>query len=188
MKNLNVELILSFVLAICTVVYTIINVMLWVESKATRKQKLTPLMVTFLKSAENHIMLELHIKNIGEGLAKNVRVKVHQDYKQFGKDDFLLSDVGIIKNGFNTFPPEYELKFYIDSLVKLYEKDKDGSIKLEFNYESYDKRHFQDIYDLPFNQIFGQNYSTPPETYAGQIPYYLKEINSTLKKINERES
>lgn len=182
-----VEIILSSVLAASTVIYTGINLMLWYENRETRKQKLTPQVIAYLKSAESHIMLELHLKNIGEGLAKNLRINVFQDYKQMGKDDLMLSDVGVIKNGFQIFPPDYELKYYIDSIINLYEKDKDGMIKLELRYESVDKRKFCDIYELPFNQIFGQNYSSPPETFIGQIPYYLKEINSTLKKIEDKK-
>ena len=38
---MDVELILSTVLAIATVCYTIINLMMWFESRATRKQKNT---------------------------------------------------------------------------------------------------------------------------------------------------
>ena len=182
---MTVEIILSIVLAVSTVVYTGINLMLWKESIATRKQKLTPQIITFLKSAENHIMLELHFKNIGEGIAKNLRVNVLQDFERMSKPDLLLSEIGIIKNGFNVFPPQYELKYYIKSLTELYENDKEGKITLELNYESSDNRKFSNLYELQFNQIFGQNYSNPPETYMGQIPYYLKEINSTLKKIEE---
>ena len=39
---MEVELILSTVLAFATVCYTIINLMMWLESRATRKQKITP--------------------------------------------------------------------------------------------------------------------------------------------------
>lgn len=185
--NMAVEILLSTVLAVSTVIYTGINLMLWLESRATRKQKLTPQIIAFLKSAENHIMLELHIKNIGEGVANNLRINVLQDYERMGKPELLMSEIGVVKNGFNFFPPQYELKYYIISLTELIEKNKNGRIKLEFNYESSDNRRFSNIYDLPFIQIFDQNYSNPPETYMGQIPFYLKEINSTLKKIEERK-
>ena len=94
---MKAELTISIVLACCTVTYTIINLMLWLESRATRKQKITPLLVAFLKSSEDHNVIELHIKNVGEGVAKNVEVKVLQDYKLFGVENLLLSEIGIFK-------------------------------------------------------------------------------------------
>lgn len=110
---MKVEIILSSVLAICTAIYTIINLFLLIESRATRKQKSTPLLIAFLKSTENHLMLELHIKNIGEGVAKNVKINVLKDFNRMGKDNLTLSEIGIVKNGFNVFPPQYELKYYV---------------------------------------------------------------------------
>ncbi|MDS1031815.1 hypothetical protein RDV77_04145 [Porphyromonadaceae sp. NP-X] len=183
---MKVEIILSSVLAICTAIYTIINLFLLIESRATRKQKSTPLLIAFLKSTENHLMLELHIKNIGEGVAKNVKINVLKDFNRMGKDNLTLSEIGIVKNGFNVFPPQYELKYYVHSITELYKKDADDNIILEIYYESIDCRTFKENYNLQFNQVFAQNYSNPPETFIGQIPYYLKEINNTLNKSKEQ--
>ena len=179
---MKVEILLSTVLAVSTVIYTIINLMLWFESRATRRQKITPLVIAYLKSTENHEVLALHIKNIGEGLAKNVKIKTLKDYNRLGKENLQLSNVGIIKSGFNNFPPQYELSFYIHHMTELKADEESSVIEIEICYESSDKTRFKNIYTLPFNQVVGQNYSNPPETYIGQISYYLKEINSTLKK------
>lgn len=181
-----VENILSIVIAASTVIYTVTSLMLWVESRETRKQKITPNLIAYLKSAENHIMLELRIKNIGEGIAKNIQVKVIQDYNRMGKNNLLLSKIGIVENGLNHFPPQYELKYYIGSMTDIYQKDKNGFIELEISYTSSDNRKFSENFKLPFKSLFDQNYSNPPETYIGQIPYYLKEINSTIKKSLEQ--
>lgn len=180
--NMKVEIILSFVLAVTTVVYTLISLMLWYESRKTRKQKNEPHIVAFLKSTEDHNTLALYIKNIGEGFAKNVKIEMLKDYNQFGKELQLLSELGIMKNGFNSFPPDYELKYYVHSYEKVYKSDKNEFINLRVIYEGSDKRKYTEDFVLPFNQLFGQNYSNPPETFMGQIPYYLNEINSTLKK------
>ena len=90
---MRVEIALSTVLAVSTVIYTIINLMLWFESRATRRQKITPLVIAYLKSTENHEVLKLHIKNIGEGRAKNVKIKTLKDYNQLGKVNLLLSTI-----------------------------------------------------------------------------------------------
>lgn len=185
---MNAEIVLSTVLAASTVIYTIINLMLWFESRAIRRQKTTPLVIAYLKSTENHKVRTLNIKNIGEGLAKNVKIKTLKDYKQLGKENLLLSNVGIIKNGFNNFPPQHELSFFIHFMTELKVDEENSFIEIEISYESISKAKFKNIFDLPFNQVVGQNYSNPPETFMGQIPYYLNELNSTIKRTIKEES
>lgn len=182
---MKAEIILSTIVAVSTAIYTAVSLMLWWESRETRRQKLAPHIIAYLKSTEDSSTLKLHIKNIGEGVAKNVRIFVLKDYNLFNKPDLLLSDIGIVKNGFNLFPPQYELGFYIDSMVESYKRDKNWSIKLKIEYKnSYNKEHVE-VFILEFNQIYGQSYSNPPETFMGQIPYYLNEINRNIKKINK---
>src|SRR5690554_4763164 len=181
---MQVEIILSGVLAICTLIYTGINFFMLLESRATRKQKTTPRIVPFLQRGESNRMLELHIKNIGEGLAKNVESRVLKDYNRFGKEDSFLSHIEFFTRPMQNFPPGYELKYYIHSMSDIYEKDKNGSIELEFTYEDCYRKKHREIFELSFNPVMQQNYSSPPETYLGQIPYYLKKINKNLEKIN----
>lgn len=182
---MDVELILSAVLAFATVCYTVINLMMWFESKATRKQKIAPQVIAFLKTTEDHSMLCIHVKNIGEGCAKNIRIKILKDYYQFGKEQHPLSNLMLFKNGANIFPPQYELIFYIDSLNNIDYKSQESYIELEISYQNIEKKHYKENYLLPFNQIVGTNYSNPPETYMGQIPYYLKKINESVKELTK---
>lgn len=182
---MKVELILSMVLAISTVCYTIINLMMWFESRATRKQKITPQVIAFLKTTEDHLTLCLHVKNIGEGCAKNVKVNFIKDYNQFNKAQYPLSDLMFFKNGASIFPPQYELRFYIDSVKDIDYESKDNYIELEILYQDITNKYYKEVYQLPFNQIVGTNYSNPPETYIGQIPYYLKEISKLIKNFQK---
>ena len=87
------------------------------------------------------------------------------------------------KNGVNVFPPQYELKFYIDSLKNIDYDSCNSYIELEVSYKNMDNKLYKEVYQLPFNQIVGTNYSNPPETYMGQIPYYLKEISKFIKNL-----
>lgn len=182
---MTTELILSIVIAASTVIYTGINLLMLFESKSVRLQKITPHVVMYLKSSEDHNTLALHVKNIGEGIAYNVKIKTLKDYNQFGKENYPISDLGILKHGFTGMPPGYELKFYVGVILDIYEKDRDGEVRFEVEYERKDKNRIKEKFNLPFIQALGQNYSTPPESYLGQIPFYLKELNSTLKKIEK---
>ncbi|WP_076503136.1 hypothetical protein [Belliella pelovolcani] len=136
----------------------------------------------FLKSTEDNKTLVLHVKNIGEGVAYNVQINTLENFNQFGLENAPISQFGILKEGFSAMPPNYELKFFIGDLVELYEESRDRKIKLEVKYKRKDKKNISEVFTLPLVQAMGQNYSTPPETYLGQIPYYLKEINSSIKK------
>ena len=183
---MKAEIILSTIVAISTAIYTAVSLMLWWESRETRRQKLAPHIIAFLKSTEDSSTLKLHIKNIGEGVARNVRINVLKDYNIFNQSENLLSNIGIMKNGFNLFPPQYELGIYIDDMDDSYKRDKAGSIKLEIEYKnSYNKKCVQ-IFDLEFNQIYGQGLSNPPESFIGRIPHYLKEINLNIAKISNK--
>ncbi len=130
----------------------------------------------------------MHIKNFGEGVAKNVKVTFLKDFNRFNKEDFPLSNIGIAKKGLNYFPPDYELSYHIGRLVDLYKSNKKDIIELKIFCESLDDRKFSNTFELPIAQIYGVSYSTPPETYIGQIPYYLKEIRKELKTFNEKNA
>ncbi len=175
------ELLLSIVVASATLIYTVVTIFQLAESRKNRLLKEAPSIIPFLKSSEDHKTMELIIKNFGEGVAKNVRVEFTKDVKRFDKD-FGFSEIGISKHGLNIFPPQYQLKYFVGFFTKIYETNNKDFVEIGITYENLNNRKFKTHFKLPFNQIFGQNYSTPPETYMGQIPYYLKEINSTLKK------
>jgi hypothetical protein len=183
---MDVELILSIVLAGATVFYTIINLMMWFESRATRRQKITPMIIAFLKVTEDHKTLAVHLKNVGEGFAKDVTIKALKDYNQFKKDNLPLSDCFAFKNGVNIFPSGYELIYYLDSVADIdYARD-DSYIELQIDYKDMrGKRYGNNIFKLPFNQV-ARNYSDPPENLMGQIPYYLKKINESIKSVKKQ--
>ena len=179
---MNVELILSIVLAISTVFYTIINLMMWFESRASRKLKITPLLIAYLDYTEDHSVLCLYIKNIGEGCAKNVKAKVIKDYNRYGKETYPLSNCYIFKNGFNLFPPLYQIKYYISNPSEIDFSSGDSYIEIELEYNDiYDNKAEVQKFNLAFNQII-DNYSNPPETYIGQISYYLQKVSQSLEK------
>ena len=180
---MSAEIVLSSVVAIATVAYTVINLMLWYESRATRCQKLAPLIVPYLKSTASCEALSLYIKNVGEGCAKNVRIKVIKDYLRFGKQDCPLSNFPLFKDGVSIYPSGYELHY----LLNWWESIKDNNdeyIELEISYSDINDKLVEKgkRYVVPFNQI-KTDYLTPPESYEGQTAYYLKEIHKVLNRI-----
>lgn len=183
---MSAELIISLALLVVTATYALVTVFQLIESRKVRFQKESPNIVPYLKASETHGVMEFYIKNFGEGVAKDVVVEVIKDFKRFGDEKMLLSEIGIVKNGMNYFPPQYQLKFYIGSMIDLHKHNRDEFIALNISCTSLDGRKFTHHFTLSFKQISGQNYSNPPETYIGRISYYLQQISEQLKKINKR--
>ena len=179
-------IITNIVIALATAVYAIINYKQLKESQLIRKHKSTPLIVAFLKVSEDHCVLHLHIKNIGEGLAKNVKINVIKDYFIMDNETYPISNLSIVKNGISIFPPQYDFVNSIAWIEKLKGKE-DKILCLNITYEGIDGRKYNEEYDLPYNQYIGHVYCNPSASYIGQIPHYLKEINSTIKNINSNK-
>lgn len=182
---MNTELILSIVVASATTIYTIITIFQLIESRKVRFQKETPTIVPYFKMAETSLKIKLCIENFGEGVAKDVKVEFIKDFPRFKRADFLLSKIGISENGMNYFPPKYKLSYSIGSMADIYKEFADETIILKITYKSLNNSKFSNVFKLPFYQISGQGQSIPPDTYLGQIPFYLNEINKQLKTFNK---
>lgn len=177
-------LILSFVVALATVLYTWVNYKMLQESKATRMQKSEPIIVPYLQSSADHSSIILYVKNVGEGCARNVIAHVVKDYNFFGKD-MTFKDFHLFSEGVSSFPPQYEMHYVFDSWDNIKENGDDCYIEFNIEYDGMDGRHFSDKHFRLRLKEIGKIYSNPPEDAFTQIPYYLKEIDKTLKKMSK---
>ena len=175
-------LILSFVVALATVLYTWVNYKMLKESKASRMQKSEPIIVPYLQSTADHSSIMLYIKNVGEGCAKNVVVHIVKDYNFFGKD-MSFKDFPLFSDGVSIYPPNYELHYVFDSWDNVKGCHDDDYIEFDVEYDGIDGRHYSDNHFRLRLKEISRIYSNPPEDTFTQIPYYLKEIDRTLKKI-----
>lgn len=106
--------ILSLVLVLVTLAYTITSILTWLESRATRMQKNEPNIIVYLRSNVSHDTLYVCVKNIGDGCARSVKVIPVKDYSLFGKD-LKLCNFSLFSEGINVFPPKFEMSFPLDS-------------------------------------------------------------------------
>jgi len=175
------QLILSIVLAGATVVYTVINALMLWESKKVRKQKNTPLLIAYLDICDYE--LRVCIRNIGEGCAKDVKIKVLKDYNQWGREEKPLSEDIMIKNGVDIFPPQFEQIVQLDRAIKIESGQiADKEIEIEVEYKSLTgNKPIMRKYCLSFNRIGGNEDSKT----LGFISRRIKEQNGILAKINE---
>lgn len=172
---------LAVIVAISTMIYTIITALMLIENKRSRLQKIEPLIVCYLKSSEDSSSISVIIKNIGEGLAKNVKAILIKDYLRYGKTNLPLSQHGIFINGLSVFPPNYELKYILDLWSNITPLTPDHYIELKVEYFRADNKNRTANYRLNFKEISDQFYSIPPDSYIGKVAHYLEQINKSLK-------
>lgn len=173
---------LAVIVAISTMIYTVITALMLIENRRSRLQKIEPLIICYLKSSEDSSSISIIVKNIGEGLAKNVKAVLIKDYFRYGQETRPLSQHGIFVDGLRVFPPNYELKYILDLWSNITPLTPDHCIELKIEYFRADNKKRTATYCLNFKEISGQFYSIPPDSYVGKISYQLEEINKTLKK------
>lgn len=174
--------ILSFVLVLVTLAYTITSVLTWLESRATRMQKNEPNIIVYLRSNVSHDTLYICVKNIGDGCARNVKVIPVQDYSLFGKD-LKLGDFSLFSEGVNVFPPQFEMIFPLDSWSGI-NLENDPFVQFVVCCTDLKGHVKQNQFRLPFRQLKSL-YSTPPPMAEERIPFYLNQIHKDLKQIKE---
>jgi hypothetical protein len=183
------EIILSGVIAISTFAYAIINIFMLIENQKIREIKSTPLIVAFLKSTEDHSAFRLYIKNVGEGVAKDVKVKILNDYKTFGLENRMLSNLGIMKYELNILPPQEQLMYFVDSWGRFGKQEdyENQYINISIDYTGLDgKKKHNNTYNLLPIQLSDQGLGNPPETYIGRIAYFIEKISKDINGSIER--
>ncbi len=188
MDNQTINILLTTILTISTVIYVVLTNLLVKESRKTRQFQETPFIVASISFSglERNVII-LKIKNIGLGYAQNVRFNIINDYEWI--ENRPLKERGAFKNGISAFPPEYELNFIVAILSegKRNEILDKNYIEFEILYENQYKKKFSNFYKLHFNEIISQGYSTPPSNHKELIAFYLKEISKDLKQITKIE-
>ena len=174
--------ILSFVLVLVTLAYTITSILTWLESRATRMQKNEPNIIVYLRSNVSHDTLYVCVKNIGDGCARSVKVIPVRDYSLFGKD-LKLCNFSLFSEGINVFPPQFEMSFPLDSWSDI-NLGNDPFVQFIVCYADLQGHVKQNHFKLPFRQL-KTLYSTLPPMAEERIPYYLNQIHKDLKQIKD---
>lgn len=171
--------VISFSLLVATCLYTFVTILMWIESRKTRLQKVTPEIITYIKTSEDHDVVMLVIENIGEGCGYDLKVNLDEEFHTFAEEDKKLSQMPIFNDGVSVYPPKYRLQYYLGESKQM--KDLQETIGLSLSYRDQNKKKYSKHSLLRIKQI-ACFYSNPPETYMGKIAYYLKEIDKKLGK------
>lgn len=186
MDDSMIQLFFSAVLAIATLAYTIATVLMLIESVKTRKLKTSPCIVPYLKMSEDRQLVLLYVKNVGEGVARNVQIKLNNNYFCFDNQNIPLSQYRIFQEGVSVFPSQYELVYILGNRDNCLAANTDNYIELLVRYaDMKGKKHGGKCYKLLFQQI-RQDFVNPPDSDVGRIAYYLKDISSSLNRVSRK--
>ncbi len=176
-------LVFSFVVAASTVFYAILTRALVRETKLMRKAQVEPYVIAYLMGTDTHSsIIYLCTKNIGQGVALNVRFKLEKDFKHAFKNFLSYS---YFKDGVKYFPPGKEDKHLVLSFsgAKSEGEQLNDSIRFVVEYETILGENKTNRYELNVKEIAGQGPLTPPGTYVGMISYRLEKIEKLTDKL-----
>lgn len=88
------------------------------EMRDTRDQTTAPYIVCYFEFKQNSMYLV--VKNIGKGLAENVKIELDPSLINFRGEN--LSETSIFRHGISSMPPGYEIKTFVDLPFKYFEK------------------------------------------------------------------
>jgi hypothetical protein len=112
--NECLTLVFSGVVTVSTIAYVILTARLVKETRIMRKNQVEPHILAYIDIAETKAdIVYLKTKNIGLGVAKNVRFKIIKDIDYTGARR--LANYKYFSEGVNYFPPAHEDKHLLFS-------------------------------------------------------------------------
>ncbi len=191
--------ILTFALAVATGVYAFLTWRMVRETKRLREIQSEPNISIYFKSKEEYIgLIDLIIRNIGQGPAFNIKFTVSPDFKY--TDQKNISELNLFKNGVHHLAPGQQIVFFLNSLVVMIDKKLCMNFDVAANYENAVRKKYQNTYNIDLSEIVGlRRVGEPPlrkisdhlekmkEAMEKMISYYpqLKVITYTKKDIDE---
>jgi hypothetical protein len=173
-----ITLIFSGVVSISTIVYVIYTIKLTKETRMSREFFLESYIITYLTKPEtNDHFVDLKIKNIGKGVARNVKLTLLNKFdSDFSNSEGLLSK-GLFSSGLTYFPPDYEITY----LIALMRSKDQRKLEIKIEYSDTLSKNKIEYRTLKFAELEGINKMNPPRTFEAAISYELSQLNKFLK-------
>ena len=172
-NNGSIIAILTFILAIITGIYAYLTWRMVKETKRMREIQSEPNISIFYRSKEEYIsLIDIVIKNIGQGPAHNLKFEVNPDFKY--SDEKNISELNLFKRGLKNLPPNQELVFFLNSLVAMLDKKLCLSFDMIVKYEDASGKKFKSIYNIDLSEVMGLR-------HVGEPP--LKKIADQAEKL-----
>jgi hypothetical protein len=114
------QILITFTLVIITAQYAISTQKMVDEMKLTREAQSQPAIIAYFDNPTSNL-LDLVIRNIGLGAAREVKLKITPPLlDHYGRD---ISELSLFKNGINFFPPNREFREIIGTSLQFFAED-----------------------------------------------------------------
>ncbi len=178
----------SGIVAISTVTYAVFTYKLTKQTRLSREFQIEAHIVAYLANLETDpTAIRLIIKNVGKGVAKNVKFEIKKDIEYESGYFQKLENLGIFQEGIKYLPSNKEFNFSLTNFTENSEIKLNDFIEFNVMYSDYIKVSRKQFFRLPFKELNGLSKRTPPETYIGMISYRLEKIERILERyINDK--
>jgi hypothetical protein len=116
----SIQILFTFTLVFVTIQYAISTAKMAKEMELTRKVQDKPSLIAYFDNSQS-ILLDLVVKNIGYGAAKDVKLKI--DPPLYDHQDRDIAKLSLMKQGVNFFPPNREFRQIIGTTQQFFGED-----------------------------------------------------------------
>lgn len=177
------NLFLTGILTISTVLLAIYTWLLVRETRKMRKEQIRPNISIFLKYAEvNPRIIFLVIENNGHGTAYDLKFNIEKDLNDYGAGSGKIGQIGIFKNGMKHCPAGYSNRFYLTEIINDYKGKMSEELIFKAHYNDAFNESIVEAFHICVNEI-SQNLRIDPDTHIGQITKSLSKISDNLEKF-----
>ena len=179
--NEDLTLIFTGVVAVSTLVYAILTWKLVSETQKMREAQTEPKVSVFVETHPKYFLLKnLVIRNVGLGIAYNIKFVVSPDFKTFNSG--MLSEMNIIKNGIPHLPPNSNYEFLLANIRNDFRNPDSVFFKITANYQNSFGKKFSDTFEIDMRIWY--DLATRPDDGLDKIDDRLWEIKKSLEQIS----
>lgn len=118
--NESIQIVLTFTLVLVTTQYAVSTNKMAKEMELTRKIQFSPSIIAYIDNPQS-ILLDLVVKNIGYGTAKDVALRIEPTMYDHNERD--IAELSLFKQGIKQLPPNREFRQIIGTSTQYFSKD-----------------------------------------------------------------
>jgi len=175
----------SLIVALITLAYVVITRQLLDESKKMRMLQNQPrISVTYQQRENRAYMIDLIIKNSGQGPAYNVQFSLDGDIEI--REGAFLSEIGAIRKGIPYLAPQQEIRFLLAVRIGAKEENMGPPANITVHYKDIFDMEYLDDFPIDLSLLLGVG-----GEFKSSMEYLIdavKEVKGELRSISSEMS
>lgn len=175
----NFTTISNFVMAIATFVMAYYSKKSIDEMKISRKEANKANIILYVEQKELH--LNFIIKNIGNSMAKDVKIRSNPEFRHEYGDKFNFDS--IFKNTIPSFPPGFEIRFSFNDTIYLLNEEENLRYNVTISFNDIYNETIEEKFIIDFNYLKGLFMRTPNDMDTS-----LHNINNNIIELKKENT